>query len=865
MNEQVLQESCENGFNLVSDKERTSNDNQESSSSSSSSDIMTDELRVFQDNEMVNLVAQLSSICTISSDNESENASCNETAETDNVESNCTNVNKHDTVEHSPQLNNVNGCIDNDDRDKDDDKQQTNTKVRLKERKESKNHKKSKEVKKTFENYISKTKIKKLLRTQKPDNLRYVTGNIRINPTNAKYAFLSLKDERDLVIVGLYDRNRALEGDLVVASVYPEKDWKLFSDGTVQKTGKVVSILKKIHPRTAIGVMHKQNVKNNAIIITPRDFRIPRVKISLNTVDCSLCKQLTCDKILFVSIDSWEQFIPTGRILKIVGEVNEINAEMEAIILSNNLDISPYPTDLLQELPDQNYILTRDDMKDREDWRHECVFTIDPANAVDLDDALSCKVLSNGNYEIGIHIADVTHYLEFFSPLDKAVSSRATTVYMPYTAYQMLPEVLCKICSLSSGKDSLTFSVIYEMTPYGDVVNYRFAKTVIRSCCKMSYETVQDMIENPDKSRPEDFLDIKGDYTLSMISDAVNRLLEVAEELEDKRFANGALRLDLPKLRAWLDSSLKNNQESKLFPKFYLEETKDSHKLVREMMLLTNKTVATHLYKAIPKKAFLRIHRDPSKRRLQEVSNLLKHIGIHLDVTTAGTLNSSIDRYYPEYDPANSNSMNSIIMAITNMCSKYMMRAEYVCTSDISSCDLRHYALNMPFYTHFTSPIRRYADCIVHRLLYATITNKPLPKEWTAKLCSKIAFNCNVKKQSAELAQDQTIEVLHAYAIGFAGSFEAKAIVIWLADDKIEVLLCDTALKFKIFFKDVEGIVSIDTDYTVDNNVSDVTLIWNGDPPREQIIHLFSFVSIKVEKIDKELRLRATLLSPSEE
>lgn len=188
--------------------------------------------------------------------------------------------------------------------------------MRLKKKKVSKNckevKKESKEVKKTFEDYIPKSKIKNLLRTQKPDNLQYVTGNIRINPTNAKYAFLSIKDERDLIIVGIYDRNRALEGDLVVASVNPEKDWRQLSDGTVQKTGKIVSILKKIHPRTAIGIMHKQDVKNNAVIINPRDFRIPRIKIPLDTVDYSLCKQITCNKILFVSIDSWEQNIPTG-------------------------------------------------------------------------------------------------------------------------------------------------------------------------------------------------------------------------------------------------------------------------------------------------------------------------------------------------------------------------------------------------------------------------------------------------------------------------------------------------------------------------------------------------------------------------
>ncbi|XP_072748789.1 DIS3-like exonuclease 2 [Anoplolepis gracilipes] len=727
--------------------------------------------------------------------------------------------------------------------------------------KKGQNAQKTLKTKTIFSDYISVSKMKKILKKQIFNNVQYVKGNLRVNPTSYKYAYLRMESEgeRDLLIIGAHNRNRAFDGDLVVAQINPEKYWYKFPDGQIQKTGKVVCLLEKVHSRRAIGFLRK---KDSLVLFHPRDRRVPLViPESIPSLYHSQPDHYK-NTMFLVSIDSWEQLYASGRILSVVGEVGEIEAELQAIILEHNLDVSPYQKELLEELPSSDYILTDDDIKDREDWRHECIFTIDPATAVDIDDAVSCKVLDNGNYEVGVHISDVTHYLKFSSPLDVEVSKRATTIYLPHKTYHMLPEKFCQVCSLSAGKDRLSFSVIWEMTPNAEIVKHRFAKTIIRSCCQMSYDMAQAMIENQEETQSKEFLDIKGNYTVSSLSDVVNNLFKLSSQLRNKRFDNGALRLDQPKLQICMDSTLSQEHGIPIPVNYCLEERKESKSLIEEFMLLANVTVAEKLYTAIPETALLRIHRDPSKYSLNIVCDTLRKYGIHLDCETARSLQTSIRRYDPEYNNAISvsNSMKYIIMVIINLCSKTMMRAEYVCASTISSLqNLRHYALNMPLYTHFTSPIRRYSDCIVHRLLYAAIGNKSLPKKWTAKLCSKLAGNCNVKKYSAKLVQEQSTELLFAYMVGLAGGFEASAIVLYVKEEGIEIILCDTGIKLKIDLKEMEHTATIK--YLV-NCVPTIIVNWK-EPFVVQEINLFSLVHVRVEKIEG-LRLKATLL-PSQQ
>ncbi|KAL0102563.1 hypothetical protein PUN28_018095 [Cardiocondyla obscurior] len=706
-----------------------------------------------------------------------------------------------------------------------------------------------------FSNYISVSYITRILKKQSSCNVQYVKGNLRINPFCFKYAYLSINNEdRDLLIFGIPNRNRAFEGDLVVASINPKEEWYKCSDGFIQKTGKIVCILEKVHHRRAVGHLKKQD---SLFMFHPRDQKVPFVVIHSESIPPLYHDQpnLYKNTLFFINIDSWEQhnIYPSGRVLLVVGKSGEINTELKAIILENNLDMSPYQEKLLKELPDSEYILTEADMKNREDWRHECIFTIDPETAVDIDDALSCKILDNGNYEIGVHISDVTHYLKFFSPLDMEVLKRANTVYLPHMTSHMLPERLCKVCSLLPGKDRLAFSVIWELTANAEIVKYRFAKTVIRSCCQMSYNLAQAMLDDPKKSWPENFLDVKGDYSTSLLSDIVNELFNISNQLKSKRFKNGALKLDLPKLQIRIDPILSQERGFPIPVNYSIYERTESNSLVEELMLLANVTVATHLYTTIPTTALLRVHKTPSKQSLNTLQEMMQKYGIHLNIESSGSLQSSIHRY-------ENIATKYIMMVIINLCLKSMTRAEYTCASTNLSYDLKHYALNVPFYTHFTSPIRRYSDCIVHRLLSSTLENKPLPEKWTAKLCSKIAANCNVKKYSAKLAQDQSTEVFFAYMVGLAGGFKATGTVLYVKEDGIDVILCDTGIKLKVNLKDTESIVL--SRYSTDF-VPTITITWQMTSIA-QVISLFSLVHIQVTKVSEELRLKGTLLPPLE-
>ncbi|XP_077263222.1 DIS3-like exonuclease 2 [Temnothorax americanus] len=727
--------------------------------------------------------------------------------------------------------------------------------------KKKKNTVVEKPIRKIFSDHIPVPRMLNILRKQPFNGVQYVKGNLRVNPSFNKYAYLHMhNEERDLLIIGISNRNRAFEGDLVVACVNPEKFWHECSDGEIQKTGKIVCILEKVHSRRAVGYLKKK--ENSLLMFHPKDQRVPLVDILPESVPSLYHDQpeLYENTMFFVNIDFWEQIHASGRVISIVGKGGEIDTELKAIILENNLDISPYRETLLKGLPTSDYTLTEADLKNREDWRRECIFTIDPATAVDIDDALSCKVLDNENYEIAVHISDVTHYLEFFSPLDTEVLKRATTIYLPHMTSHMLPEELCKVCSLLPGKDKLAFSVIWEITPDGEVLKHRFARTVIRSCCQMSYESAQAMIDDPEKSWPEDFLDIKGDYTASLLSDIVNKLFKLSTQLKNKRFVNGALRLDKPKVQIRIDPTLSQKHGIPIPVNYYVDEKNDSNSLIEEFMLLANLTVAAQLYIKIPKTALLRIHKAPSKHCLNTVHNILQKYGIHLNTETAGALQASIRRY--DSENISVDFMKYVMMTIVNMCSKSMTRAEYVCASTVPlSSDLKHYALNVPLYTHFTSPIRRYSDCIVHRLLSATLENKPLPEKWTVKLCSKIAANCNLKKYSAKLAQEQSTEVFFAYMVGLAGGFEAAATVIYVKEDGIEVMLCDTGIKLRVNLKDMESVATLE--YTADY-VPTITVYWTK-PPTVQIINLFSLVHIQVKKINDELRLKATLLPPPQQ
>lgn len=282
----------------------------------------------------------------------------------------------------------------------------------------------------------------------------------------------------------------------------------------------------------------------------------------------------------------------------------------------------------------------------------------DPLTARDLDDAVSCKFLPNGNVDVGVHIADVSYYLHEGTPLDALVSQKANTIYLVNDVYHMLPVELCQLCSLLPGKDSLTFSVFWEMTKDGEIISTRFERTVINSCCQLAYEHAQCMIDDPINFNTDQLPEIVNGFTPKYISGVVNCLQKIAINLREKRFRNGALRIDQTKLTfryifelrgiyfdftRWLYFRL--DPQTGLPIDYSVYENKPAHRLIEEFMLLANISVAKRILNDFPTLALLRCHEGPNARMLDETKKTLANVGIHIDVESSGSLQSSIWKY----------------------------------------------------------------------------------------------------------------------------------------------------------------------------------------------------------------------------
>lgn len=374
-------------------------------------------------------------------------------------------------------------------------------------------------------------------------------------------------------------------------------------------------------------------------ILIPRDVRVPRMKIPKDNLPPNFYKQKkSFEKILFLAqLTDWR--VPRyadGIILEQLGKENDIMTENRALLLEHNIDVTETPIAALKDVVNTETI-PQDEIEKREDLRNECVFTIDPLTAKDLDDAVSLKELPNGNYEIGVHIADVTYYFQEDSTLDKSVRQKATSVYLVDKVYHMLPASLCFKCSLLPYKESLAFSVFWEFEENGTILSHRFSRTVIRSCAQLAYEHAQLMLDNPDKIFDDNELPpVFNGYDINKLSKIVNILQKFASKLRKKRFINGAIKINQPKLSFELDPI------EKIPLGFSIQESKAANKLIEEFMLLANETVAQRILTDFPDIGFLRNHRPPLTRILNDVRKTLEYYDVNFNFETAGDIQSSI-------------------------------------------------------------------------------------------------------------------------------------------------------------------------------------------------------------------------------
>lgn len=585
-----------------------------------------------------------------------------------------------------------------------------------------------------------------------------ISGNLRMQGKNYEEAYISSPDgSGDICILGIRNRNRALNGDKVAVDILPECDWritterlrdfKLLSDNEtalsnalkelkiedtsienlkesypecwqqfVQKTGRVVSILEKKHSRRTAGYLKQFQDKNpNFALFSPLDSCFPRMKIPQKLCPTDFfSRPQDFEEFLFIGhIEKWDLVSHAiGKLTHNLGSDKDINVRTQAILMEKGID---YPDEFSKEienaLPELPFVIPQDEIARRRDFRSNCVFTIDPLTARDLDDALNVETLENGNFKVGVHIADVSYFVRENTKLDQEAENRSTSVYLVQKVVPMLPRTLCEhLCSLNPGEDRLSFSVEWTMNSNGDIVDTWFGRSVICSAVKLAYEHAQNMIDRPkDYQWEEDELPlINQPWTAQDISEKVNILQMLAVKLRQKRVDQGALRLDQPKICFSLD------KETGLPLGYKMYEHRQSNRLIEEFMLLANISVAKKIYDSFPLLAVLRCHPEPKAAVMERSVGFLKRLEIDIDTTSSLTIQQSLNNY----KPANEEDLEKIgrWQVLMNVMSKPMQNALYFCSGvqpDISK--YHHYALSVPLYTHFTSPIRRYPDILVHR------------------------------------------------------------------------------------------------------------------------------------------------------
>lgn len=438
------------------------------------------------------------------------------------------------------------------------------------------------------------------------------------------------------------------------------------------------------------------------------------------------------DKV-YIQVTDWDSRTPECKVLEVLGKPGEHEVEMHAILL--NYGFNPkFPEEVerfAQAIPEQ---ITPEEIAKRRDFRQITTFTIDPIDAKDFDDAISFQTLENGNYEVGVHIADVSHYLKIGTILDMEAFKRATSVYLVDRTVPMLPEKLSNfLCSLRPNEEKLTYSAVFELDSKGTIHNEWFGRTLIYSDHRFSYEAAQDVIEGKQE----------GPFREELL-----KLNEIALALREARFSKGSIDFDTDEVRFELDE---NDKPIRL----YVKERKEAHKLIEDFMLLANKRVATFIGKMFdnPPLTFVyRIHDKPDKEKLGNLQEFIKHFGYEENFAVA--------------DPSDAmkNLMKDILgkpeqNIIERIAIRSMAKAVY------STNNIGHFGLGFEYYSHFTSPIRRYPDVMVHRLLtqylekdYKTHQEK---LEIECKHCSKMektaaeAERASIKYKQVEFMSEQ--------------------------------------------------------------------------------------------------------------
>ena len=516
----------------------------------------------------------------------------------------------------------------------------------------------------------------------KAESKEYYEG--KIDMTGRRTAYFVCADMEEDVFIPTNNLNHALDKDIVKVYVYNRRKGK-------RPEGEVIEVLER-NKTDFVGVIDIQ--ANFAFVSTANpkmytDIFIPKDKIG----------EAKQGDVVLVHIEDWPARAdsPFGSVIKVLGKPGEHDTEIHAILAEYGLP-SEFPIEVETFAQKINTSIEVSEIAKRRDMRDTLTFTIDPKDAKDFDDALSFKKLENGNYEIGIHIADVSHYLQEGTILDDEAYQRATSVYLVDRVVPMLPEVLSNFaCSLRPNEEKYTFSAVFEINETAQVVNQWFGRTVIFSDQRFAYEEAQYIIETKDDMIPEEISITGSSYQVSAaIVAATLKMDELAKILRKRRMAEGAISFDKVEVKFNLDEAGEPQG-------VYFKVAKDANHLIEEFMLLANRKVAEFIGKQ--KKTFIyRIHDEPNEDKLFAMQAVIAKFGYKIDFKH-GSISQALNKLMEDVNGKKEQNL------IDTLAIRSMSKAKY------STDNIGHYGLAFDYYSHFTSPIRRYPDVMVHRLL----------------------------------------------------------------------------------------------------------------------------------------------------
>ena len=546
----------------------------------------------------------------------------------------------------------------------------------------------------------------------------------QIDMTGRKTAYFVCPEFTEDVFIPTNNLNHALDGDTVKVYVYNRRRGK-------RAEGEVIEVIER-KKTDFVGVIDIQ--KNFAFVSTANPKMYTDIFISKDKLG-----DAENGDVVLVHIEDWPTRAdsPFGAVIKVLGKPGEHNTEIHAILAEYGLPAEfPLEVEVFAQKIDTS--IQESEIAKRRDMRDTLTFTIDPKDAKDFDDALSFKIVENGNYEIGIHIADVSHYLQEGTILDNEAYNRATSVYLVDRVVPMLPEVLSNFaCSLRPNEEKYTFSAIFELDKKANIKNSWFGRTVINSNQRFAYEEAQHIIETKENTIPIETSITGSAYKVSdEIVFATLKLDELAKIMRENRMNNGAISFD--KVEVKFNLSETGNPEG-----VYFKTSKDSNHLIEEFMLLANKKVSEFIGRQ--KKTFVyRIHDEPNEEKLFAMQELIKKFGYEVDFNS-GSVAQVLNNLMKEVNGKKEQNL------IDTLAIRSMSKAKY------STDNIGHYGLAFDYYSHFTSPIRRYPDVMVHRLLQFYIDGG---KSADTELYESKSIHCSQMEGLATKAERDSIKYM---------------------------------------------------------------------------------------------------------